>query len=64
MTTSEAIKHFDGVQKLADALRVRRQSIWKWKRKGRIPMGRQFQLQAMTKGALKVDDDLQVSAAA
>lgn len=56
MTTSEAINHFGGVQKLADALRVRRQSVWKWKE--RPPMGRQFQLQAMTGGVLKVDENL------
>ena len=57
MMTSEAIEHFGGVQKLADALKVRRQSIWKWK--DRPPMGRQYQLQAMTGNALTVDEDMQ-----
>jgi len=55
MTTSEAIDFYGGVQKLADALGVRRQSVWKWG--DRPPKGRQYELQAITGGALKADPD-------
>lgn len=53
MTREQAIEHFGGVGRLAGALGISRQSVWKWGPKP--PDGRQFQLEVMTNGALKAD---------
>ena len=53
MTKSEAIAHFGSVKKLADALGLKSvQAVYQWPDDG-IPEGRQYQIQAMTKGKLK-----------
>jgi len=58
MTKQEAIDHFGGakdggVRKLADALGISVQAVYDWPDEA-IPIGRQYQLQVLTKGRLKV----------
>ncbi len=59
MTKQEAIDHFGGakdggVRRLADALGISVQADYDWPEDA-IPVGRQYQLQVITKGRLKVD---------
>ena len=53
MTTQDAIKHFGGLKQLADTLGVWPQVIYKW---GEYPpLGRQYELEVKTNGALKAE---------
>jgi len=51
MTTQEVLAHFGSHSSVADALGIRRQSIYLWGEEP--PKGRQFQIQVLTKGKLK-----------
>ena len=53
MRKDEAVKHFGGVNALADALGIRPASVSEWG--DIIPEGRAYQLQVITAGALRVD---------
>ena len=53
MKTTEAIHFFGGLKKLSDALGVWPQYIYTWKEYP--PMGRQYQIEVVSKGALKAD---------
>jgi len=55
MTTKEAVEHFGGIRELAYQLRIWPHNISRWGE--RPPMRRQYQLQLMTKGKLRADDD-------
>jgi hypothetical protein len=55
MTTQEAIQHYGGIRKLAEELKVWPQVIYAWG--DRPPMGRQYELEVKTEGALKADRD-------
>ena len=55
MTTQEAIDHYGGIKKLADALSIWPQAIYKWQADG-IPLSRQYELQIKTNGALMADN--------
>ena len=50
LTTQAAIEHFGGVNELREALGVSRQAINQWGQF--VPIGRAFELQIMTGGAL------------
>lgn len=51
MKSIEAIDHFGGISQTAKALIVSYEAVRKW---GEYPpLGRQYQIQALTKGALK-----------
>lgn len=51
MKTTEAVKYFNTATELAKKLGTTKQAISNW---GQYPpMGRQFQIQVMTKGKLK-----------
>ena len=52
MTKQEAIDHFGSPAALARKLGVRRQSVHGWRR---IPIGRQYQIELLTDGALRAD---------
>ena len=54
MKTQDAIKYFGGVKPLADALNIWPQTVYQWGDK--VPKGRAFQLQVMTKEKLKVGE--------
>lgn len=53
MKTEEAVAHYGGVKKLADALGVWPQVIYTWGE--RPPMSRQYELEVKTDGQLKAD---------
>ena len=54
MKKIDAIKHFGGIVKLAEALDIRPQAISQWS--ATVPVGRAYQLQILTEGKLKVSD--------
>ena len=54
MKTEDAIKQFGGVAGLARVLKVSPQAIYQWGEK--VPRGRQYELQALSNGALRVAD--------
>jgi hypothetical protein len=59
MKTQEAIDHYGSTKKLADALGIWPQVIYKW---GETPpMGRQYELEVKTEGELKADRNDQQS---
>jgi hypothetical protein len=53
MKTQEAIAHYGGVKKLADALGVWPQVIYNWG--DNPPMSRQYELEVKTEGQLRAD---------
>lgn len=55
MRTEEAIAHFGGIKKLADALGVWPQVIYQWG--DAPPISRQYELEVKTDGALKARRD-------
>ncbi|HEY7824775.1 MAG TPA: Cro/CI family transcriptional regulator [Acidimicrobiia bacterium] len=55
MKTEDAIRWYGGVRRLASALGVWPQVIYKWG--DRPPMARQYEIQVRTKGELRADDD-------
>lgn len=57
MTYDDAIKHFGSQAKLARALNVRQPSVYEWRERG-IPLVRQYQIERITLGRLRVDDPL------
>lgn len=53
MTIEQLLKHFGGSQtKVADALGVRPQAVHQWVTNKKIPIGRQYQAQALSGGEL------------
>ena len=57
MRKSEAIKHFGSVSELAQKLGVTDVAVYKWKG-DKVPKGRAYELEKLTKGKLKVDPAL------
>ena len=56
MKKSEVIEFFGGVQQTADALGIRYQSVREGPEEG-VPEGRQYQIQVLTQGELKADQE-------
>lgn len=54
MKKADVIKHFGSVRALASRLGITVQSVYEWPDEA-IPRGRQFEIQALTKGALKAE---------
>lgn len=55
MTVDQVIAHFGGVSETASAVGVTYQAVDQWVSKGEVPVGRQWQIQVLTEGALTVD---------
>jgi hypothetical protein len=55
LKTEEAVRWYGGVKRLADALGVWPQVVYKWG--DRPPMARQYEIEVKTKGELKADDE-------
>jgi phage antirepressor YoqD-like protein len=55
MTIDQVLKHFGGVSETAKAFGIEYQAVHQWVRKGKVPEGRQWQLQSMTNGLLTVE---------
>lgn len=55
MTTTQAIDYFGGVTSLARAIGIRRVAVYQW---GEYPpVGRQYQLEVLTNGALRAEPE-------
>ena len=61
MKLSEAIAHFGTEAEMARKLGIRPQAVYQWD--GKVPKGRQYQIQILTKGKLKADTEPPKSAA-
>lgn len=59
MTTKEAVDYYGSVRALAQALGVSTQLIYQWGE--RPPIGRQYELQVKSSGALLADDDARIN---
>lgn len=55
MKSSEVKKHFGGIRATAAALRISYEAVRKWG--DYPPLGRQYQIQALTKGRLKAEPE-------
>jgi len=53
MTFNEVIEHFGSVAAVASKLGISDKAVYLWKEG--VPKGRQWELQAITKGKLKAD---------
>lgn len=62
MKTADAIKYFGGVIKLAAALDINRTAVYQWG--DTVPKGRAYEIEVLTKGALKAVEDKPQSTAA
>ena len=54
MTVHEVIKYFGGVGATARALKIESPSVSEWLRRRKVPLLRQFQIEHISKGKLKV----------
>ena len=55
MTPKQALDHFGTQQRIARALGMAQSSVAEWFAAGRIPEGRQYQIELATGGALRAD---------
>ena len=56
MKPQDVIEHFGGQQKMvAQALGITIGAVSQWVTGGRVPMGRQWQIEAITRGKLRAD---------
>lgn len=56
MTPREVIAYFGNQNRTAIALEISREAVRKWVDRGAVPKLRQYQIEKVTKGALKADD--------
>ena len=56
MTVTDVLEHFDGKSNTAKALGINYQAVDQWEKNGRVPDGRQWQIQAMINGKLKAEE--------
>jgi transcriptional repressor of cell division inhibition gene dicB len=55
MNYTQLINHFQTQQKVAQALGINQSAVSLWHKAGYIPIGRQYQIQVITGGALQAD---------
>lgn len=53
MTIKQVIKHYGSIAETAAALGVTYQAVQQWVTNGKVPEGRQWQIETLTKGKLK-----------
>lgn len=58
MTIQQVLDHFGGIAATSKALDISYQAVRQWVDKGEVPEGRQWQIQALTSGALSVQQKL------
>lgn len=57
MTVEEVLNYYGGVVATAKALGIRSPSVSEWVRRGYVPQGRQWEIQAKTAGKLQADQE-------
>lgn len=62
MTLDQVIDHFGSVAEVASKLGISVQAVYQWE--DGVPNGRQWQIQALTKGKLRVEPKKRKNAAA
>jgi len=55
MTPEDLIAYFHGVSATAEAFGISPPSVSEWKSNGRVPVGRQYQAEVLTRGRLRAD---------
>ena len=55
MTPAQALAHYGSQAQIARSLGIRQPSVFLWFRNGRIPAGRQYQIELATQGILRAD---------
>lgn len=55
MTLDHVLEHFGNMNRVARALGISRQAVWKWQRSGRVPLRAQYQIEIITARQLKAD---------
>lgn len=58
MTPQQVIDFFGTQEKTAQALGIRQPSVSDWVTNGKVPPGRQFEIEIRTNGQLKADPEL------
>lgn len=53
MTFQEVLDHFGTKRKIATDLGITIQAVQQWADSGKVPLGRQFQIELVTKGKLQ-----------
>lgn len=57
MDVEKVIKYFDGTRKTAEALGLGYQTIWQWRKNGKIPLDKQYKIQVVTNREFVVEVD-------
>lgn len=55
MTVNQVLEHYGGVAETARALGITYQAVQQWVDKNAVPVGRQWEIQAKSQGALTAD---------
>ena len=55
MDVEKVIEHFGDTSKTADALGLGYQTIWQWRKNGKIPLDKQYKIQVVTGGEFMVE---------
>ena len=50
MEVEKVIEHFGDTRKTAEALGLGYQTIWQWRKNGKIPLDKQYKIQVVTGG--------------
>ena len=50
MEVEKVIEHFGDTRKTAEALGLGYQTIWQWRKNGKIPLNKQYKIQVVTGG--------------
>ena len=56
MKYQEIYDYFGGVAKIAEALNISRQAVWRWSTFQNVPLRRQYEIERLTGGVLKANE--------
>jgi len=63
MTVDQVINYFGTKAEIAKRLNISYQAVQQWTESGKVPKGRQFELQILSDGQLTVDNNAKQKAA-
>lgn len=55
MTPEQVFQHYGSIAKTADTLGIRYATAWNWKKTGRVPPQRQYEIEVRTGGVLQAE---------